>query len=333
MRSAAGCGQDERMIATRAQEIADDVLFPAALAVDAADRVPPSHFDLLAAEGFYGAPLADDVDLAGLGAVVEALASGDLATAFVWIQHLTPLMAAVGTHRADLAAAFAAGERRGGIALAGLRSPHHPMGVRATEAGFVLTGAVPWVTGWDMIDTIYVAARDPDDVIHYLFVDAVRSESLTASEPLELVAVQASRTVNLTFDDHFVRSDRLARTQPFAEWAAEDSGGSTLNGFLSLGVAGRCCRLIGPSRLDDELVAARSALLAADPAATPAARAQASELAIRAASALAVSTGSRAVLRDQHAQRLIREAAFLLVFGSRPPIKQSLLARLIPSPA
>jgi hypothetical protein len=49
---------------------------------------------------------------------------------------------------------------------------------------------------------------------------------------------------------------------------------------------------------------------------------------MRAASTLAVETGSRAVLTTQHAQRLIREAAFLLVFGSRPPIREALLRRL-----
>jgi alkylation response protein AidB-like acyl-CoA dehydrogenase len=33
-------------------------------------------------------------------------------------------------------------------------------------------------------------------------------------------------------------------------------------------------------------------------------------------------------LVDQHAQRLVREAQFLLVFGSRPAIKSALLRRL-----
>ena len=43
---------------------------------------------------------------------------------------------------------------------------------------------------------------------------------------------------------------------------------------------------------------------------------------------LAVHTGSRSVLVDEHAQRLVREALFLLVFGSRAPIKAALLRRL-----
>ena len=58
------------------------------------------------------------------------------------------------------------------------------------------------------------------------------------------------------------------------------------------------------------------------------ARAAASELAVRAAAALAVQVGSQSVTVDQHAQRLAREAMFLLVFGSRPRIKNALLRRL-----
>ncbi len=321
------------MLINRAREIADDVLFPSALAVDAADRIPAEHFDLLADEGLYGAPLADGMDLAGMGAIVAALAGGSLATAFVWIQHMTPLRDVAGAGREDLVPAFASGARRAGIALAGLRSPKHPMRVRRTGSTFILDGHVPWVTGWDMIDTVYVAARDDDDLIHYLLVDAVTSPSLTPT-PLELVSVQASRTVNLTFDNLAVPADRLLRTQRFEDWMAADSGGSTLNGFLSIGLATRCARLIAADRsdsgLDAEIEAARIGLVEAGSDGVPAARAAASELAMRAASALAVSTGARAVLRDQHAQRLVREAAFLLVFGSRPAIKTDLLARLIP---
>lgn len=314
------------MIVDRAHEIADAVLFPRALEVDAADRVPASHLDLLASEGFYGLRRGDFRTLAG---VTEALAGGDLATTFVWLQHHSPVAAAAAAGREDLLAALAAGERRAGIALAGLRSPDNPMRVRPSEGGFVLTGTVPWVTGWDMIDTLYVAARGDDDAIYFLAIDAVASATLVPSAPLRLVAVQASRTVNITFADHPVPADRLLSTQPAAEWSSGDATGSVLNGFLSVGLAARCVRLLGPGPLDAAVADAREALLASadDPATVPAARAQASELAMRAASALAVSTGARAVLRDQHAQRLVREATFLLVFGSRLAIKERLLAQ------
>ena len=58
----------------------------------------------------------------------------------------------------------------------------------------------------------------------------------------------------------------------------------------------------------------------------------ASELALRAATTLVVSAGSRSILAGEHPQRLAREALFLLVFGSRPGIKASLLERLITAP-
>jgi hypothetical protein len=51
-------------------------------------------------------------------------------------------------------------------------------------------------------------------------------------------------------------------------------------------------------------------------------------MALRATAALVVSRGSTAILADQDAQRLAREALFLLVFGSRPPIKQALAGLL-----
>jgi hypothetical protein len=81
--------------------------------------------------------------------------------------------------------------------------------------------------------------------------------------------------------------------------------------------------------------ACRTALLAADPDALvdglPAsawARADASALAWRAAGAVTAAGGARSVLLDQHAQRLGREAIFLLVFGSRPAMRDALLGRL-----
>ena len=111
------------MIEQRARAIAEDILFPAAMAVDAADRVPASHLDLLAATGFYGIANDPAVDYATLCRVVETLASGCLTTAFVWMQSLTPVRAAAAADRADLLPALVAGERRGGIGLAGIRNP------------------------------------------------------------------------------------------------------------------------------------------------------------------------------------------------------------------
>ncbi len=333
---------DAAAIRARAAQIAEDVLFPAALAVDVTGELPPSHLDLLAAEGFYG--VAAPVEAGGLGpddfasaaAIIEAFASGCLATAFVYLQHHGPVIAAGFSRQPGITQRFlgplARGERRAGIALSGLRAGPGQLNIEEVPGGYRLDGDAPWVTGWGMIDTVQVAACGADGIIRYLLADAVDVPTLAATG-LDLVAANASSTVNLRFAGHLVPADRLTGEVPYDEWRAGDAGGSALNGFLATGVAARCCALIGPSPLDDELAACRAALLAADKQSTPAARAAAAQLALRAATILVVRTGARSVLRDNHAQRLLREAAFLHVFGTRPAIKAELLSRYGDAPA
>ena len=41
---------------SEARHVAEEVLFPAAMEVDAADRIPAVHFDALAGAGLYGWP-------------------------------------------------------------------------------------------------------------------------------------------------------------------------------------------------------------------------------------------------------------------------------------
>jgi hypothetical protein len=126
---------------------------------------------------------------------------------------------------------------------------------------------------------------------------------------------------------------------PLAAWPARDSAGLRTNGSLSLGATLRCVRLLEPASpevaaaLGVELDACRSRLDAATPADLPQARAAASELALRSAATLAVAAGARGVLAGEHAQRLLREASFLLVFGSRPAIRMQLLGLVGRPPA
>ena len=326
----------ERWRAT-AIKIADETLFPSALAVDRGEKSPRENLDLLADEGFYGIAAPPELGGLGLGAydaiadVVSAFAGGCLTTTFIGLQHFGPVLSVAASPSAAIRDTWLGplcrGERRAGIALAGLRPGPAQVHVTAVTGGYLLTGETTWVTGWGLIDTLQVAARDEDDVIHFMLLDAVESPTLSVAGT-RLMAVQASNTVSIRFDSHFVPADRLTHTQPFAEWAGGDAFGSSLNGFLALGVAARCATLIGSSPLDEEVAQARIGLLTAAPAEVPVARSQASLVAMRAATTLVVHTGSRSVLADHQAQRLYREAGFLLVFGTRPAIRQKLLERL-----
>jgi alkylation response protein AidB-like acyl-CoA dehydrogenase len=319
-----------------ATEIADEVLLPRALATDASDVLPVENLDALADAGFYGIFAPPEVGGLGLDrevtTVMEVLASGCLTTALVWVQHfglLGSLLAPGSLHDAWLADACA-GRRRGGIAFGGLlpgppvlTAAPHPSG----DGGWVLDGYAPWVSGWGRIDTLHVAARGPDETVVNLALDARDGDGVTSTR-LRLAALDASATVRLDLDSVVVPADRVLGLAPYDP---QGSLGSSLrgNGSLALGVARRCCALIGPSPLDDELEARRAQLDGADADGMADARAAASAFAAQAASALMVHTGSRAVLRDEHAQRLAREAQFLLVFGSRPVIKDALLPRLL----
>ncbi|HET6211275.1 MAG TPA: acyl-CoA dehydrogenase family protein [Micromonosporaceae bacterium] len=309
-----------------ARRIADEVLFPAAAQVDATGRIPASHFDLLAAQGWYGR--TDSLTgAASLTGAVETLASGCLSTTFVWLQHFGALRAAGGSETPGLRerwlAPLAGGQRRAGIALGALRPG--PPSVRATPVGggYVIDGTAPWVTGWGYVDTLLTAARTADGTIVWALLDAVEDARLTVTA-LNLAAVNASRTVHIRLDGYPVPADRVTGTLPYAEWPERDAAGLRLNGSLALGVVDRCRRLGRLDRLEPELAACRSTLDTATPQTMPAARAAASALAMRAASALMVSAGARGILAGEHAERLIREAAFLLVFGSRPGIRQAL---------
>jgi hypothetical protein len=144
--------------------------------------------------------------------------------------------------------------------------------------------------------------------------------------------LDATATVNLELDDHFVAADRVTIITPPGDSPGPDPSTLRLHASFALGVADRCCTLLGPGPLDDELAACRRALAAGDADTVPDARAAASELAVRAATTLMSVVGSSSLLADRHPQRLAREALFTSVFAARSPIRDAFLARLGSAP-
>jgi alkylation response protein AidB-like acyl-CoA dehydrogenase len=319
-----------------AREISDGELFPGALDADAADIVPVDRLDRLAEAGFYG--LAGPNDAGGMGVdfavaleVIEIIASGCLTTAFVWIQHhgaVRALDESATALRDDWLPRLCRGDVRAGVAFSGLRRPGPPiLTARSDGDGWRFDGFAPWVTGWGRVGVVRAAARRDDGDIVWALVDATAGATLRA-EPLRLAAVNASATVTLWFDNHAVPADRVISIQPFDAWQTADRASLRLNGSLALGVARRCASLLDSDGLTAEVVECRRALDEAAPEAMPEQRARAAELALRAATTLVVSGGGRSLALDHHAQRLAREALFLLVFGQTPAIKAVQLHRL-----
>jgi alkylation response protein AidB-like acyl-CoA dehydrogenase len=324
-----------------AARLAVELLEPAAEEVDATGRLPVGHLDALAAAGLYG--VSGPAEAGGLGAdratalrVSEILAAGCLGTAFVWVQHQGVVRAVAASTAPGVRDRWLgplwSGQVRSGVAIAGIRPGTDPLRAQPDGDGWVLTGAVPWVTGWGLVDVVHVAARSSDDGdVVWLLVDAAAAPTITVGR-LDLTAVQASSTVTLTFADHRVPGDRLTARTTYGEWQAADVGSLRGNGSLALGLALRCAGAVDDAdvrrRVDEVRAQLDLADHSGDAAALAEARAAASALAWTAAARLTVATGGRAVLVGDPAGRAVREAAFLLVFGSRPPIRAALRSRL-----
>lgn len=143
--------------------------------------------------------------------------------------------------------------------------------------------------------------------------------------------MNATQTRVLTYDHHVVPAGRITKVENYDAWQDNYRLGLRTNGSLALGVASRCCRLVNDSALFGELNGIRDRLNLIDASDTPAmsqARAQASLFAVRAATALVATSGGSAVMMTAHAQRLMREAMFLLVQGQTPVIRAEMLDQL-----
>ncbi|MDP2710162.1 MAG: acyl-CoA dehydrogenase family protein [Solirubrobacteraceae bacterium] len=315
-----------------AAQIADDTLFAHALEVDAHAQIPGGHFGALAQAGLFGiaGPRETgglDLDLRAQRRVRETLAGGCLTTAFVWTQHqglVRRLRDAPAEIRDAWLPDLCAGRRLGGLALAGLLPGPPQLRVEQASDGLRISGSAPAVSGWGYVDTLLVVARrEPAGTVVYALVDC--GAAGLHARPRELAALSGTRTVELRFHAVRVQAGAVVAEQPLPAWEAAGEG-VRANGAFSIGVAARCARLCDEPSLGAEIGRCRDALDAArDGDELALARAEAALLATRASAYLVADRGSSALDTREHAQRLGREALFLLAFGQRPAIKEALL--------
>jgi alkylation response protein AidB-like acyl-CoA dehydrogenase len=306
--------------------------------IDQSGTIPREHFDALAAAGLYGAFAPSslgglELTLEQMCGVIEELSAACLATTFVWLQHFRLLAALLDPSTPDalqeLLPRAINGELKGGVALGGLLpGPPRLRALPSTE-GWILDGDAPWVSGWGIVDVLFVTARGPDDTVVSCIIDARAQPGLDVT-PHHLTAINATATVRLDFKHFVVEPDRFVNQVPYAP-GREGPESLRGNGSLALGVARRSCALIGSTSLGEELNQRRDELDTASGDTIHLARARAAEFAARAAHLLAVTRGSSAALVGDVAERTTREAALLLVFGSRPGIKSALLDLLYPA--
>lgn len=324
-----------------AREIADTVLFPVADSVDADGEIPTSHFEALAADGFYGLAAlgAEGPSAAELVDIVETLCGGCLATAFTWMQHHGVVGALASTTNSALREqywdAVLTGEVQGGVAYAGTIPSPPLLWARRVEGGYVVDGIAPFVTGWGIVDILLVSARDEFDnsIVHSL-VRASDAPGMSIEE-LPLIAARGSNTVRIAFDGFIIPDTHVTAVVDDEQFQSTQLPGLWFNGAMAMGVSRRAIAELKDLGVDvdpflDQADQARSRLDRAlhDRGDMSAARAGASELAVRVTAALVTSTGSRSLVGSNTAERLMREATFTLVAATRPGIKAALIERL-----
>ncbi len=334
-------------LVVRARRLADDLLAPHAERVDRT-QVPAGHLAEIRRSGLLGLNAPREYGgAAAPGAVVrettEILAGACCSTWFVQTQHHTPVLTLAkseGPVRERLLARLASGELLSGVAYAHLRAyPHTPVRVTRDRGGWRFDGSVPWYTGWGLNDVMMLAGVTDADEALFAFTEAREQPGLRASEPMRLAALTASRTVSLELDGLWLPEEAVALRTPYDRWAAADRLKTVNANPAVFGVAEAALPFLdeetaAPLRARLSEVRGRAYALAADAAPHErvaerlALRTQAYEVLQAATTAAVVSAGGRSMLLTNRAQRLAREALFLLVQGQTRESRTAHLAAL-----
>ncbi|SMF44039.1 acyl-CoA dehydrogenase family protein [Streptomyces sp. Amel2xC10] len=336
-------------LVTRARRLADDLLAPHAEEVDRT-RVPVSHLREIRRSGLLGlnAPVeygGTAVPAAVFRETAEILAGACCSTWFVQTQHHTPVQTVArsdGPVRERLLPRLASGELLSGVAYAHLRAaPRRPVRVTRDGAGWRFDGTVPWYTGWGLNDVMLLAGVTDQDEALFAVTEARDQPGLRASEPMRLAALTAARTVSLELDGLRLPEEAVALRTPLTRWAAADRLRTVNANPAVFGVTEAALGLVDDDHaaaLRDRLARVRGDAYALADEAAPdehladrlALRTQAYEVLQAATTAAVVTGGGRTMLLSHRAQRLAREALFLMVQGQTRESRRSHLDALVP---
>ncbi|GGT28272.1 acyl-CoA dehydrogenase family protein [Streptomyces chromofuscus] len=321
-------------LVTRARQLADGLLTPNAETVDRTE-VPAGHIEAIKGSGLLGIGAPEDYGGSAAPAsvareIAEILSGACCSTWFVQTQHHTPvatLMKGAAPVRERLLGPLARGELLSGVAYAHLRTyPRRPVRVVRERGGWRFDGTVPWYTGWGLNDVMLLAGVTGAGEAVFAFAEAREQPGLRASPPIRLAALTAARTVSLELDGLWLPEEAVALRTPYERWAAEDRPKTVAASPAVFGVAEAALALLdddtaGPLRT--RLSGVRDHAYALADEAAPhehlderlALRLRSHEVLSAATTAAVVSGGGRSMVLSSKAQRLAREALFLLVQG------------------
>ncbi|MEP6489084.1 acyl-CoA/acyl-ACP dehydrogenase [Microcoleus vaginatus GB2-A3] len=247
--------------------------------------------------------------------------------------------------------AIAQKELRLGIGFSHLRRSGDPA-VTATpvKAAYLLSGKVPWVTGFGLFQKFIVAAVLPDERAVFGLVPFTNSEcesgKIAFSEIMQLIAMNSTNTVTATLDNWLLNESEIISVKRVG-WISENDNKNILNfvpgtfGCIRAGldvIAAAAAAKNSPfitaacQKLEEKLDRLKQNFPQSQHSSKAeqlALRAQAIDLAVRCGhAAVAVSSGAaNGVLHP--AGRVYREALVYTVSGQTKDVMEATLDRLI----
>ena len=135
------------------------------------------------------------------------------------------------------------GEKLVGLGFSHLRRPGQPM-VKAVEVdrGYLISGEVPWITGFDFFANFIIGATLPDGKELYAmlpFNNQIQSSggSIKFSAPLELIAMTATNTVTAKLDNWLLAKDLVLNIKLQDSIHQTSRKNIIQHGFFALGCA------------------------------------------------------------------------------------------------
>lgn len=290
---------------------------------------------------------------AKLASGYELLASACLASTFVLTQRNAAIQRIVSSDneslKADILPELATDSLFATVGISHLTTSRQHLSqpavsVEKVDAGYILTGEIPWVTGADKADII-VCGGTLDDGKQVLVALETNTEGIHIEPAVPLMALNSSRTASIRLDSVFVSLEFLLHG-PVEQVMKQTGGGagSYTTSALAIGHAANAIRLLRQEAerrpelneilqpFADEHAAlstdlARAAANTSDTSDTPpselkpeAMRQRSNSLALRATQACLAASKGAGFVATHPASRLVAEAMFFLVWSCPQPV-------------
>ncbi len=138
---------------------------------------------------------------------------------------------------------LATGEVLIGVGFSHLRRRGKPMVLaQAVPEGYLLTGVVPWITGFSYFHHFILGASLADGSEIYALLPFQRTTQVTGgqitfSQPMELIAMTATNTVSATLDNWLLKRENVLTIKPPGSIHLASQKNVLHHGFYALGCA------------------------------------------------------------------------------------------------